>query len=433
MKLVFPILRMNWYRVVASTIEAALAAGHEVECWHGVGGLHYPANRPCRERMPRFRRGQPAVVDFESDEEFFRAAADRRPDAVISISPPWNAGIAARFSGQRPPALWVTLLTNDTLLAATREQVEAMGLIVFRTEHEMNCVCADHENPQTAIVRGGQRIVWDEATFRHLRAHAVRTGYPLLDTALNLDGAAIRSKWGIPADVPVVGCLASPYGNVYQASWEKAFAARSWTGWRYWNGKRLGWSGAWRPPPNEKQVMYALRRFCDRNGAFLAIKLRHSQEAAPWIGRVADKILGEESHYPHTSIELAAIAKVMFGFFTTGASETIAAGCPYVDLSIPGLREGLAPVLSASLKDSFGYPGAAGEMDARDWVARAETLTLADLRMEEKARRVYAERFCGPLDGRHSDRLVYAVEQAVRGTPPAAIPCDERGIVRLPA
>lgn len=433
MKLVFPILRMNWYRVVASAIEAALAAGHEVECWHGVGGSHYPANRPCRERMPRFRRGQPVAVDFASDEEFLRQVEERRPDAVVSISPPWSDGIRARFSGQGNRPLWVTVLTNDTLLAATREQVEAMGLIVFRTQHEMDCVCADHADPAAAIVRGGRRIAWDEPTFRHLRSHSVRTGYPLLDTASGLDASAIRAKWDIPADVPVVGCLASPYGNVYHAFWEKAFAARSGIGWRYWNGRQSGWRGVLRPPPNEKQVMRALRRFCDRNGAFLAIKLRHSQGAAPWIGQVADKILGEESHYPHTSVELAAIAKVMFGFFTTGASETVAAGCPYVDLSIPGLREGLSDVLSASLKDSFGYPGAAWELDARDWVARAENLSFADLRMEEKARQVYAERFCGPLDGRHSDRLVYAVEQAVRGTPPAAIPCDERGIVRLPA
>ena len=450
MKFVFPILRMNWYRVMATTIDAALAAGHEVECWHSVGGSHWASNRPCRERQPRFRHGTPATVDWDSDAAFLRLLDERRPDAVFSLCVPWSDEVARRFRGTETRPFWTALTTNDTFLGAVPpERVAALGLIALRSRHEEDCLVDDHvadvrpllARMETApACHGAQQFQWlrDLAarpwraeTIDHFRAHAVRTGYPLLDSACGIDETEVRRRWELPATGPIVGCLASPYGAVLDAPWEKAFVAGSLPGRLYWNWRWWGAAGLRAPAPDERQVMRALKRVAERNGAPLVVKMRHTQDAAPWMRALADRIVGEESYYPHSAVELAAISAAMFGFFTTGAPEALAAGRPFVNLGIPGYNREVWERLASMFVGMFDRPGIAWDFTAADWIRRAPASSLADFAVDPGARRAQADSYAGPLDGRHSERVVRAAERVAAGARPSELPCDADGYLEL--
>lgn len=451
MKLVFPILRMNWYRVLATTIDAALAAGHEVECWHFIGGHHWAANRPDTDRVPRFVHGAPTLFEYDSDPAFLLLLDKQAPDAVCALCDPWSDGVCGRFqaAGQRP--LWVTVATNDSFLGMTRpERMTANSMIVLRTKHEEECILNDHtadfrdlytrmeKSPglhselHANMIRKRLESPWSKAMLDHFRTHAVITGYPLLDSVMDLDAAAIREKWGLPKSGPVVGCLSSPYGSVLNLPWEKAFAAKSELRRLYWNYRWKGLKGMVNPAVCERQVMQALKRFCNRHNAPLVVKLRHSQDATPWMRKLADRIVGEESYYPHSAVELAGIADVMFGFFTTGAPEAIAAGHPFVNLGIPGYNREDWERTASMFVGMFDHPGVAWTVEADTWIRQADSLPMNAFQLNPDEHRLYADKFCGPLDGYHAKRIIHALEQVANGCLPMEIPCDDNHYVRLP-
>ncbi len=444
MRLVFPILRLNWYRVVASTIDAALAAGHSVECWHHGGGHHWPANRPDRDRVPAFRHGVVTVREFEDDNAFLHLCREQAPDAILSISLVWNSLLPAWTALPSRPR-WVILATNDTFAHCNHpEQLDTCDLITLRSPHERACLIDDHTCGLAPILEELRRhpsrhgrlyadlfparaaAPWSDAMLRLFRERSVCTGYPLLDTLRDIDTEALRHRWGIPPGQPVVGCLSSPYGTVMNAPWEKAFVSRNPLG-------RLGWTLRDTPrnlfrllPPNEAEVMLALRAFCDANGAFLLLKMRHSQSADPLMNRVADRILGEESHYPHTAVEMAALATPVFGFFTTGAPEAVAAGHAFIDLRIPGYNRDMWERAASMFMGMFDTPGVSHSLDARYWIHNAHTLRLDHFQTDPAALPAYQRRYCGPMDGLHSARVLRAIAEHHEGR---RAPVDADGFV----
>ncbi len=451
MKLVFPILRMNWYRVLATTIDAALAAGHEVECWHSTGENHWASNRPNTERLPRFIHGAPAVFDYDSDSAFLQLLTDHSPDAVLSLCNPWSNAVCDHFQPASARPLWVTVATNDSFIGVTTpERMSAISMIVLRTQHEKACLIDDHTADVRALlsrieaepglhgpfhlnlIRDRLQNPWSTAMIDHVHARTVVTGYPLLDSAKTIDAAAVRAQWGLPATGPIIGCLSSPYGTVLNVAWEKAFVAKSPWRRRYWNGRWRGLKSALNPAPCEEQVMQALKQFCNHHNAPLVVKLRHTQDATPWMRKLADKIVGEESYYPHSAVELAGIASVMFGFFSTGAPEAIAAGKPFVNLGIPGYNREDWERATSMFAGMFEHPGATWTFEAANWIRMASSLPMEALTLDVAALRAYANLFCGPLDGRHAARVIHALEQLADGHLPCEIPCDDNHYVKLP-
>lgn len=427
MKLVFPILRLNWYRVIASTLDAALQAGCEVECWHSVGGNHWPANRPCRERVPHFKFGTPTIRDYHDDAEFLKLCETHCPDAIVSISLVWESLLPAWENFKAHPP-WIILATNDTFAHCNRkEQLFACDLITVRSPHEKSCLVHDHtrdltdwlqevrQHPEQRgklfvnLVEGRHPGKWTEEMVAYFKCQTYCTGYPLLDTVLDINPQELRERWGIPPGKPVVSCLASSYGMVMGAPWEKGFVSRHPLGRLFWSLRQNGIRGL-RIPPNEAAVMSALRDFCDRNNAFLLLKMRHSQTADPLMNAIADRILGEENYYPHTAVEMAVLSDVSFGFFTTGAPEGIAAGKPFVDLQIPGYNREDWLRSASMFEGMFDADGVSQTLPATTWIQETSRQNLDTFRCEPDALKAYQQKYCGPMDGKHSVRVIRSIE-----------------------
>src|SRR5213596_2905769 len=91
-------MRAPEYRVYAPVIEASLARGWTVECWHdysqpraGLKAYQFPST----DAVPVFRNGRPVVRSYQSRAELRTWLGDMRVDAV-------NAWETAEAAAGRP-------------------------------------------------------------------------------------------------------------------------------------------------------------------------------------------------------------------------------------------------------------------------------------------------------------------------------------------
>jgi len=428
-KMVFPILRLNWYRLLSPVIDEALRRGHEVECWHNGDGTNWSSNAPSIERVPQFVNGKPVIRTYASRDELKRMFYHERADAVISLSLPSAAGLEGLHQAENRPR-WVVLPTPDTTHDLdSMDQIKDCDLFLHRTPHTRDCVIADHmrdcgpfleeairqqaDHGDLYVRRFTHRRehVWNPACVEAYRSRCAVTGYPLFDSLSRMDRSELRKRWGLPLNAPVVGLLSAPYaGRGFFAEWERIFASPDPIRFRYRNWQNLGWRGVLKPVVNEPGVVNGVHQFCRRNGAALITKKRHYQaevEPGPYE-RYSDYVIGEDSLYPHSALQMAVAADIVVGFFTTGTSETVAAGSHMIDVIAPGAPRELHEKYASIFDGMFHFPGTVTSMSATDVMHRLPSLDRSEFSVQAEARRQYNNKFNGPVDGFHSRRALLA-------------------------
>lgn len=452
MKIVFPILRLNWYRLMSPVIDEAMRRGHEVECWHNCDGKNWSSNTPSKDRVPHFLNGKPKILEYANAEEIQKLFFDGTVDAAISLCLPFIAGLPNLDKVESRPR-WVVLPTPDTthdLYSA--EGIKCCDLFVHRTAHTRDCVIADHtidakpfleeaerrkrDIGDLYIKRFSERLKknWNDECIDAYRKRCVVSGYPLFDTIKLANRNELREHWGLPVDVPVVGMLAAPYaGRGFNAEWERIFASPDPVRFKYRNWQRLGCRGLLDPVVHESGVVKGVRQFCKRNGALLITKRRHYQDAIkPTLyEQFSDTTIGEDSFYPHSAIQMGLAADLVLGFYTTGTSETVAAGCHMLDIIAPGAPRDLHDKYAHIFDGMFSFPGAATSMTAKDIMHELPHRSLADFVLNSEARAQYNAKFNGRVDGLHSQRMLTAVEYLVQHENVENIPVEEDGTVCL--
>lgn len=452
MKLVFPILRLNWYRLLSPVIDEALRRGHEVECWHNEDGTNWPSNTPSFERVPKFINGKPVIRTYASTEALKQMYYNEKADAVISLSLPSVAGLDGLHKVKNRPC-WVVLPTPDTTHDLdSLDQIMDCDLFLHRTSHTRDCVITDHtldcgpfleealrgqsDQGNLYVQRFSRRkeCVWNPACVDAYRARCVVTGYPLFDSLKLMDRTELRNRWGLPLNAPVVGLLSAPYaGRGFSTEWERIFASPDPVRFRYRNWQNLGWRGALKTVVNEPGVVKGIHQFCRRNDAALITKRRHYQagvKAGPYE-RYSDYVIGEEDFYPHSALQMAVAADIVVGFFTTGTSETVAAGGHMIDVIVPGAPRELHKKYASIFDGMFHFPGAATSMNAIDIMHKISSLDCSEFSVREEARKQYNDKFNGPVDGLHSQRALIAVEHLVDHRDVQGVAVDEHEFVRI--
>ena len=139
----------------------------------------------------------------------------------------------------------------------------------------------------------------------------VPIGYPELDqlSLQTMTREACRAKWNLPAGQMVVlfGTAARPIrlGRIR----------------RWWFGQ-----------VRYRQIVRALRQWCDERGALLIAKTRAKHGDPAWLARICDRVVGDESFYPFSTLELLQAADLYVGFASAMAIEACAVGIPQVHL-----------------------------------------------------------------------------------------------------
>ena len=116
---------------------------------------------------------------------------------------------------------------------------------------------------------------------------------------------------------------------------------------------------------------------------------------------------------------------------TRGRPEAVAARHRFVNLAIPGYNRKVWERQASMFCGQFDWPGVTETYDAETWVKNAGRLRLEDFAVDQDAWRRYAEHYCGPMDGRHSARVIRAIEQQQAGVSPAAMSRDAKGFIHV--
>jgi hypothetical protein len=393
MRIAFPILRNNYYRLLGPVVEEALARGHAATCWHdwsgprrGHKGSEFPGAAPA------FRAGTPEVIAHQGRADLAERWRADPPDAVVSIDPP-DPELRAAVKGR-----WTWLQYGaDILFQPTPRGVADADAVALYGPAWIGMI---------------ERRFGDGV--RDLAAKATVVGAPELDALARIDPGAVRRRLGVAGERPIVLYLPFPLRSNVPTPWLRRVhrpasrlsqAVRLLAG-----GPREYWPQVARGQ-NDRRLVGAMRAFCDRHGALLVMKARRKDPVPRYAARLADRVLYDPSHHPPTILELLRVSALCVHHYSTAVLEAAAAGVPSLCLAprTPELGPasfGFDCVHHGEPGGIYNAPGVAywrPLTDAFDGLAR---WSLADFPLDRAARRAYVERFLGFDDARASARLL---------------------------
>jgi hypothetical protein len=255
-------------------------------------------------------------------------------------------------------------------------------------------------------------------------ARSAVAGSTMMDQLAVVDRAAVRKRFGLGADQPVVVLMSLKMA--VPDPWRRLV----WGGSpRLWRAARaaLGGHAAWVPEilsgHGYRELVLALRDLCRREGAALVVKSREKNADPAFLRRLADVFVYDETVYPYTSMELMAVASLCVHFQSGAVLEAAFAGVP--SLSVEVSQSHLAGY--ASFDEVYGgRPGSLQNLPGIVWpVSHAgaagllRRAALRDFAVDAGARRRYVEKFLGFDDTRSSVRVLERIEGA-GGLSPAA-------------
>ena len=418
MKLAIVIIRSPEYRLYAPVIEAALARGWEVECWHdysqariGLKGYQFPSI----DLAPAFRNGRPLIRSYGGPPELRAWLARMRADAVIAGTPDV---VNSPLPASRP--LWVcqqyfldsvlfgpdSLLTWDVLAMHSQWWLEWAG-----GYFESEGLVADRD----AFVREAER----RTTF---------LGLPEADAARLIDPDEVRRRWGIPPGQPVVVLFPFPQGVGRNIFWPRRICIEpsrlkqlasiiAFRRFQYWSHMWHGW--------NDRNVVRALRRFCDRNGAYLLVKSRRKTPIPAYTEALADQCVYDEGFYPATILEALSISSLSVSYYSNAVFESVSLGVPHLCLTYAAEdyngtdAKCLARFYNPKEGSAFQFRGVSTALCIPEALSQLPAKTLSDFAIDAEAQDRYVQKFLTHGAGNGGVRTIEAIEQALgrkRGT-----------------
>lgn len=249
-------------------------------------------------------------------------------------------------------------------------------------------------------------------------------GSTMFDQMAAVDRDVVRKKYGIAAGQPVVVffSLKMNVGDPWRliamsgASMLKKILRATAAG-RFDLLKEL-YQG-----PSYRQLMQAIRSFCDKQGAKLIVKSKQKNADPSFVHELADAVILEDSVYPYTSMELIAISNLCIHFGSAAALETAFANVPSVSIRVSMDHvTRLAPKYAAYWSElrgkpptpsMFDSPGVVWALERGDFYKRIKEATLETWKIDSAARKNYIERFIGYEDMRSAVRVFDEVESAI--------------------
>jgi hypothetical protein len=414
-KIAFLIMRSPEYRVYGPVIDAALARGWDVECWHDHGQLQTGLKGyqfPSLDAVPVFRNGRPVVRSFQGRPELRSWLAEMRADAVIAWEP---AAAAVDLPLPVPRPFWVAQQYHlDSFVMYRPDQLLTCDLFAAYSRWWVDWAGTYYESEGTATD--------GDAFVRDLQGRTALVGLPELDAVRSIDPADVRRRWQIPADQPVVVLFVFPQGVGRDTFWPKQICAEPSRLKQLAGIARRGrfeylphvWHG-W----NDVNVVKALRRFCDRNGAYLLVKSRRKTPIPAYTEALADRCVYDESVYPATVLEALSVASLSAGYYTTSVFESVSQGVPHLCLTYTASDYNGADsnffrrFYSPEEGSPFQFRGVTTAWSIPEALTRLPGATLSDFTMDRQARTGYIRKFLTHDAGDGGDRVIGAIADAL--------------------
>lgn len=418
----FPVARQPYFRTLGPIVEAAVALG----AW-AVRVVVAPPDRGPKaiynisaETIPHGLRGRVEVITTASARHF--AEALDASDAVIAIL--GRGATLGAEKGRVSCPIWC--LVFDAFHSVMPSHGFADADIVFWPSPFWVQVADD----------------WGAGPATELKARGRFVGYARTDVLAMFPDTALRRRFGIVDDRPIVLFVPDSMRLTPDDNWVSPWFLHLWC--ENHVGRRLHAAvrsvrsvGAIRDAfdrgLSESAMLRALRAFCDRNGAQLVMQPR---KAKNWDGgkgytdlemAIADHAIEESEHYPQTLPLLCKAADlVVCAYPSDTVFDAAAAGTPYVGIRLPDIAFQDTPHARKRLdfydRQQVGFPGVSWSMPAANFVRRFPHMRLTDFAVDAAARDDYVARLLGPIDGRVAVRILAQVEEGVASNrPPTAM------------
>lgn len=418
MKAAVIVARNPEYRLLAPVIDAALARGWSVECWHDYGqpqdgskGYQFASTSTA----PRFVNGQPRLRTYENPAQL-QALLDREHADVLI-----TAG-TSQSHGQVPTErrlTWASLqYVVDSFVSYPPERLLASDVLAIYSQWWIRWAGEYFES---------QGLVADRQDFESaLQEKAALVGLPELDATRLIDPDEVRRRWGIPPRQPVVVLLPFGQGTGRAAFWPRRICGEpnrfkqavnmvAAGRFEYWPAVMRGW--------NDARVVKALRTFCDRNGAYLVVKSRRKTPIPAYTEAVADKCLYDESFYPATILEALSIASLCVSYYSGAVLEAIPLGVPHACVTFEAddyfggtdsVPAHFGRFFTTEEGDAFKFRGVSSTFTISEAIDRLPAMSLQDFAMNTDAQARYVEKFLTRHDGTGAARTLDAIERVAR-------------------
>lgn len=410
MKIAFPIWRLTNYRKLTPVIEEALARGFTVECWHDYGrdrGGHKGYNFPDLEGAPKFSSGTPVFRTYRESAGLHALLQSQRPDALVT----WRSPRDLLGPQRRSPVPYVMVQESAAFFlrdrASADDLAEAAALGVY-SEHWLEW--------GLRIMREDGRLSEGDRRSNVIRAKSRVVGFPELDACGMLDRSAIRASLGLPAGKPVVAFMPYPYDSNPRSFWSRWIYAnpRPWLQaamifahgeHRYWTHVRRGW--------HDRNLVRAVRAFCDANGAVLVVKYREKDPIPRYLQDAADVAIADPAQWPPTILEVLAVADLAVSFYSLTVLESAFLGVPYLCIGFGDVdwyghldRAWSASRFDTTNGSQFNFPGVTELTTIPELITGLPRRRLTEFRTDPERRRAYVAKFLGHDDGRSAARTV---------------------------
>jgi len=413
--------RKGYLKVLGAFIQAASARGHRVVL------LHDPDEKKPGEAVTATDLAQwPQAISRPHRRGEALLPALRAAGAEALVGPSLHLLLRAMGVEGEAPALraaGIRLYSVDYVFDTVASAPEGYRVV------DVTCYMSEHQRQvHWRVQREAFAAIGSEA---ELRRRSAVVGSTMLDQLALVDRAAVRRKYGLAPDRPVVLLMSLKMAvpePLRRLTW-----AGGWRGWRA--AKALATGHRALVPAILRGNGYlalaeALRGFSRRAGASFVVKSRAKNADPRFLTRRADLFIErDEDVFPYTSIELVAISDLCVHFQSGAVLEAALAGVPSLSIRVPQTHlEGYASfqeVFGAKPGSMQNFPGLVWSMDAAEATRRLATAGLADFRVDGGARRRYIETFLGFDDTQSSGRLLDVIESAGRVSAaerPAAAP-----------
>jgi len=405
MKVAFLIDKNVFYRMFAPIIEEMLSREHDVYCFHdaacprdGIKGYLYPALSDA----PKFYNGNPIVVFYSGAIGFAEISKRLGIEVVVSLN----------YYNRHVPL---------------HELVGCFGVKWVAIQYALD------QLPYSHLIDFPDRFfffssVWFELvrTFKQpnmklLTGDGVRfCGFPELDQLNTIDPIQVRSELGIPEGKPVVLYLSFQYlmqGNQLYSRYlfsennliMKLIACLRHP--KYFKYLLRGY--------NNENLFKAIKKFCDRNNAYLLINGRQKSPIPPYI--VGDKTVTDVSFYPADILKCLSVADVCFSFWSTVVTECVPMGvanvciAPELDDIFPhhnrfGHNDSIFNHVLNMCPDLFDCDGVTRKMGIKELIRDLPDMSLDEFDINPMIQALWIQKFLSSADSKSSERIVSEIE-----------------------
>jgi len=417
MKIGFLIERSIGYKLFGSMIEESLKKGHQVVCLHdysqpkdGPKGYQFP----WLNKVPKFKSGAPKAISFTNKGELLNTIKDQDVRVVVDITYLFkDADLYKKLKEQG--VFWVAIqFVGDIVGQSDRLGLPDRYLVYSDAWLELSLSCLVDQ----AIIK--EEDISEK--IRKLKNTVKSTGFSELDQVRLIDPDNVRTEWGISKGKPVVLFLPFPFHCTSDKFWapfvyglnnrflglpiallsfNKRYIKQAWNRW------------------NDKRVTRAVKKFCEKNNAFLLVKARKREPPRKYLTKIADKVIyHDDGYYPTTILKCLSVADVCLNFFSSTVLEAVFMGVPNVciapsQLDYKNIRSETWNTILKRQKQLFDFFGASYIVSIPKTIDTLSNKLISDFPIIKEKQSLYVEKFVGPSGSSYSSHAISEIENLI--------------------